>query len=174
MLRFLSIVLLCIAASIAYGLVHDQITIRISLEYFTVLHPQILPEDTSPTVLALAWGIIATWWVGLILGIILGLACCVGKQPSLGAKDLLVPIIGLLGVMAVGAALAGIIGYELGVHKILTPAPFVTANVASDRINRLFTAGGSHLASYAIGFAGGIVLSIRSWIRRGKLAKEES
>ena len=36
-----------------------------SLEYFTVLHPQVLPIDYPPTAIALVWGVIATWWVGL-------------------------------------------------------------------------------------------------------------
>jgi len=168
-LRFLSIVLLCIAAAIVYGLIHDQITIRISIEYFTVLHPHILPEDVSPTILALAWGVIATWWVGLILGIILGLSCCCGKRPKLSAGDLVRPIIKLLCVMAAGATLAGTIGYELGVHQLLKPTPFVIENVPADRFNRLFAAGATHLASYALGFAGGIALSIWAWMRRGKL-----
>jgi hypothetical protein len=171
-LRFLSIVLLCIAAAIVYGLIHDQITIRISLEYFTVLHPQILPEDTSPTLLALAWGVIATWWVGLILGIILGLCSCCGRRPPLSAKDLLRPIIKLLLVMAVGATFAGVTGYELEIHHLLTPSQIVIENVPSDRISRLFAAGASHLASYALGIVGGIFLSIWAWMRRGKLQRK--
>jgi hypothetical protein len=171
-LRFLSIVLLCIAAAIVYGLIHDQITIRISLEYFTVLHPQILPEDTSPTLLALAWGVIATWWVGLILGIILGLCSCCGKRPPLSAKDLVRPIIKLLLVMAVGATFAGATGFELAVHHLLMPSPIVVENVPFDRINRLFAAGASHLTSYTLGFIGGIVLSIWAWIMRGKLQRK--
>ena len=48
----LAIVGLCIAAAVAYGLVHDQVTVRLSLEYFTVLHPHVVDTD-SPTVLAL-------------------------------------------------------------------------------------------------------------------------
>src|SRR5277367_3085254 len=108
MMRFLSIVLLCIAASVAYGLVHDQITIRICPEYFTVLHPQILPHDTPLTLLALAWGVIATWWVGAILGILLGLCSCCGRRRKLSAGELVQPILKLLLVMAVGAIMSGV------------------------------------------------------------------
>ena len=173
MLRFLSIVLLCIVAAVAYGLVHDQVTIRLSLEYFTVLHPQILEKNCPPTLLALAWGVIATWWVGLILGIVLGLSCCCGKRPKLSATDLVRPIAKLLLIMAAGAFLAGFAGYELGRLGWIVPAPFVTANVPADQINRLFAAGGSHLASYAIGFVGGIILSVWAWRRRGRLSKPD-
>ena len=59
----LAIVGLCVAAAVVYGLVHDQVTVRLSLEYFTVLHPHVVDTD-SPTVLALVWGVIASWWMG--------------------------------------------------------------------------------------------------------------
>ena len=113
MFRFLGIVLLCIAASVAYGLLHDQITIRIAPEYFTVLHPQILPTDTPLTVLALAWGVIATWWVGLILGLILAVASCAGSRPKLSVGDLVRPVAWLLLVMAIGAVVSGVAGIFL-------------------------------------------------------------
>ena len=61
MFVFLKIVALCTLAAIGYGLVLDQITIRICEEYFTVFHPQVLPEGSSKTLLALAWGVLATW-----------------------------------------------------------------------------------------------------------------
>jgi hypothetical protein len=168
-LRFLSIVLLCIAAAVVYGMIHDQITIRVSREFFTVLHPQILPEGTSRTVLALAWGVLATWWVGLILGIVLALCSCCGKRPKLSARDLVRPIIKLLLVMALGAAAAGWIGYCLATHDVLVPSRFVIDNVPSDKIDGVMAAGAAHTTSYTLGFVGGIVLSIRVWIRRGRM-----
>ncbi|HEY0339182.1 MAG TPA: hypothetical protein VGC34_00120 [Steroidobacteraceae bacterium] len=174
MLRFFGIVILCIAASVVYGLIHDQITIRISPEYFTVLHPQILPKDTSLTGLALAWGVIATWWVGLILGVIVGLASCVGSRPKLSPNALIRPIDYLLLVMTVGAALSGCVGYELGVYQILQPSDLVLANVPADHINRVFAAGAIHLASYALGFVGGIAVAFWAWKERGKRAGGKS
>ena len=171
MFRFLGIVLLCIAASVAYGLLHDQITIRIAPEYFTVLHPQILPTDTPLTVLALAWGVIATWWVGLILGLILAVASCAGSRPKLSVGDLVRPVAWLLLVMAIGAVVSGVAGYLLGVYQLLIPADIVTERVRPGHINCVFAAGGAHLASYIIGFIGGIVVAVQAWIRRGKLAR---
>jgi hypothetical protein len=75
--RFVSIILLCIVAAVIYGVVHDQITARICVEYFTIGHPPVFGTD-DPTLLGLGWGVIATWWVGLILGFPLAL-----KQASL-------------------------------------------------------------------------------------------
>lgn len=63
---FIRIVLLSILAAIGYGIIHDQVTARICVEYFTIGHPPIFHTD-SPALLGVRWGILATWWVGLIL-----------------------------------------------------------------------------------------------------------
>ncbi len=62
------IVLLCVGAAIGYGILHDEVTARICVEYFTVGHPDLFGTD-SPTLLGIGWGIVATWWAGLLLGI---------------------------------------------------------------------------------------------------------
>jgi len=68
----LKIVFASIAAAILYGIVHDQFTARICVEYFTVFHPPVF-ATRSPTLLGIGWGIIATWWVGALLGLVLAL-----------------------------------------------------------------------------------------------------
>jgi hypothetical protein len=60
----LRIILLCILAAVVYGILHDQVTARVCVEYFTVGHPPIFHTE-SPTLLAIVWGFVATWWVGL-------------------------------------------------------------------------------------------------------------
>jgi hypothetical protein len=35
----IAIILLSIASAVGYGIVHDQITARICIEYFTIGHP---------------------------------------------------------------------------------------------------------------------------------------
>ena len=66
-MQFMAIVVLCIVSSVVYGIVHDQITARICVEYFTIGHPPVFETD-DPTLLGLGWGVIATWWVGAGLG----------------------------------------------------------------------------------------------------------
>ena len=79
-MQALAIVALSILAAVSYGIVHDQITARVCVEYFTIGHPQVLAVPTdSPTVLGFVWGVIATWWVGLGLGIPLALAARLGS-----------------------------------------------------------------------------------------------
>lgn len=103
------IVGLCILAAVAYGEVHDQITARICVQYFSRFHPDILNTE-NPTILALLWGFIATWWVGLIIGAALALTSRYGVEPKLSARQLVRPVLMLLGVMGIGAAITGAIG----------------------------------------------------------------
>ncbi|MBV8223051.1 MAG: hypothetical protein JO293_06785, partial [Candidatus Eremiobacteraeota bacterium] len=69
---------LCIAAAVLYGELHDQITARVCVEYFTIGHPPLFPTD-DPTLLGLGWGVVATWWVGLVLGAGLAVAARAGR-----------------------------------------------------------------------------------------------
>ncbi len=76
-MHWLAIVVLSILACVTYGVIHDQITARICVEYFTIGHPQIIASE-SPTMLGFVWGVIATWWVGAILGVLLATAARIG------------------------------------------------------------------------------------------------
>jgi hypothetical protein len=49
------------------------VTARVCVEYFTVGHAPIFHTE-SPTLLAFWFGTMATWWVGLILGVLAALA----------------------------------------------------------------------------------------------------
>jgi hypothetical protein len=54
-MQFLAIVLISIVAAISYGILHDQITARVCVEYFTMGHAPIFGTD-DPTLLGLGWG----------------------------------------------------------------------------------------------------------------------
>ena len=80
MRHYFFIILSSVFASIVYGILHDQVTARVCVEYFTIGHPPVF-NTNDPTLLAIGWGIIATWWVGLILGIPLAVAARAGNRP---------------------------------------------------------------------------------------------
>ena len=67
MMEFAKIVLLSVLAAVGYGIAHDSVTAHVCVEYFSVAHPPIFGGTHSPILLALGWGVIATWWVGLPL-----------------------------------------------------------------------------------------------------------
>ena len=167
----LKIVLLCVLSAVVYGILHDQVTARVCVEYFTIGHPPIFETD-SPTLIALGWGTIATWWVGFYLSIPAVFLCRLGSWPKLDAARLVRPVVGLMVVTACGSLLAGIAGYlaaKAGWVQFGELIPFL--DPPERRI--VFLADlWAHLAAYGIGFLGGMVLW--GWIvfRRRRMAQQ--
>lgn len=159
------IVLLSIAAAVIYGILHDQITARICVEYFTIGHPDILGTD-SPTLLGLGWGVVATWWAGVLIGFPLAFASRLGSQTKRSAGSLVVPIAKLLGFMACCAAVAGLVGFVLAtLGNIWLVGPM--AELVPREKHRYFLADlWAHNASYLSGFGGGLALAANVWRTR--------
>jgi hypothetical protein len=144
-------------AAIAYGIVHDQITAHLCVEYFTIAHAPIFPAD-SPLLLGLGWGIIATWWVGLSLGIALAVAARAGAAPKLGLADLRRPIVLLMAASALAALGAGLLGALLADSGVISlPAPWA-ALIAPHRQTAFAAAAWAHAASYASAGLGGLLI----------------
>ena len=156
-----------LGAAVGYGIVHDQVTVRVCLEYFTVGHPKII-ESQSPTLLALTWGVVATWWVGLPLGIALALASGLGKRPNLGPRELIKPLLFLLGSMGTLAIVAGFGGYLAATSDGVVLLPPLADQVPANRHVAFIAALWMHLASYAAGIIGGLLLCVHAWRRRGR------
>ncbi len=168
-MQFIMILFLCIDAAILYGILHDQITARICIEYFTIGHPPIFGTD-NPTVLAIAWGIFATWWVGFLLGVPLAIVARVGSRPKRDVKTFIRPIAILLAVMAGCALVAGVIGRLLaGAGVVYLIGPLAT-RVPVDKHVAFITDLWMHNASYLVGFIGGIVVIAQTWRSRKRLA----
>ena len=100
--------LLGLFGAIAYGVIHDQITVRICPEYLTEWHPPII-ASTDPNTVALAWGVVATWWFGLILGAGLAFFTTVGSWPVAPWKWVVRSVTGIFGTAAFSATVAGLI-----------------------------------------------------------------
>jgi hypothetical protein len=159
------IVLFSVLAAVGYGVIHDQVTAHLCVEYFSIAHPPIFPTQ-SPFLLALGWGVIATWWVGLPLGLAAAGAAQIGSRGRLGFADLRPMIVMLLVVMAVGAVLAGATSaYLVATGRISVPGgwgPFIPQS----KWLAFSADAGAHLASYMVGLFGGLFLIGRIiWIR---------
>jgi hypothetical protein len=159
----LKIIATCLLAGSVYGIVHDQVTARVCLEYFTVFHPDVF-HTQSPTLLALGWGILATWWASLFVGLVLAVAARSGSRPRFSANELVPKVALLMAAMAIFALAAGISGYflqGLGMEYYATNIP--------KQIRHTFYADlWAHTASYLGGFIGGLILCISVWRSRGK------
>jgi len=158
-MEIIKIVLLAVAAAVAYGIIHDQITSRICVEYFTIGHPPLFTFETQdPTLLGLGWGIVATWWVGVLLGVPAAAVARIGSWPKRDAHWLLKPIAVLMAVAACGAILAGFAGWWLASRKIVFLVGPIADAVPPERHVPFLIDGFAHSGSYGFGFVGGLVL----------------
>jgi len=153
------------AAAVVYGIVHDQITARICVEYFTIGHPPLFDTD-DPTRLGIGWGIAATWWVGLLLGLVLAVAARAGSRPKRSALDLIRPITWLLVIMGGCAAVAGGVGWWLADHGVVVLRGNLADRIPGDRQVRFLADAWAHSTSYLVGFVGGMALAVRVWLSR--------
>ncbi len=172
-MQFYRILGLSVLSCVLYGIVHDQVTARICVEYFTIGHAPLF-DTTSPTLLALGWGVAATWWVGVILGIPLGLAARVGCWPKRTAVQLIKPIAVLLLVCGACAAVAGGIGNRLAANGKVWLLEPLASRVPQDRHVAFITDLWVHSASYLVGLVGGIVLIVSVLVSRAREAKKRN
>ncbi len=171
MLQRLLIILMCVLGAVLYGIVHDHITVRICLEYFNPGHPPIFGGTSNPELLAFGWGVIATWWVGFLLGVPLSLCCTEGRLPRITPRQLLNPLALTLGTLALLAALSGTVAYFAAKHGYYLyddehpgegwPEP-LAIRFATDHM--------THLASYLFGGILGIALCVWALIHRFRMA----
>jgi hypothetical protein len=165
------IVLFSVLAAIVYGVVHDLVTAHICVEYFTIAHPPLFPTR-SPILLALGWGVVATWWVGLLLGLGLAAAARLGNRTRLNLADLRRPIVQLMlacGAIALGAGLLGAVLAEAG-------AVWLTGDlrelIPRERHSAFLFALWAHSASYLAGALGGFFVIVRTARIRAKSESE--
>ena len=172
----LKIILLSMAATTIYGVLHDQVTAHLCVEYFTVAHPMIIPTR-SPFLLAIFWGVLATWWVGFFLGAALAVAAQVGPAPKLRAADLTLPILAVMILSGVAALLAGAVGATLMAHGLVSLDGWLAEAIPADRHAVFFADASAHMTSYAAGGLGGlavIALTIRRRVRAPVQAGREA
>lgn len=167
--QFMAIIVLCILAAVVYGIAHDQITARICVEYFTIGHPRIFGTD-DPTLLGIGCGIIATWWVGLLLGVPLAVVARAGSRAKRSVASLVRPVADLLAVMAVMALIAGVVGWMLTRSGAVFLVGPLAQRVPADRHVAFLGVAWAHSTSYLVGFLGGVAVMMMVWRSRGRPA----
>ena len=158
---WLKIIGLTSLMAMLYGLVHSQATALISLEYFTEGLPQLF-TITSPLLLALLWGLVASWWYGLALGAVLALASSYGSYPKCSARSLRFPMTIALIVVGLSAYFVGVLGRDLarvGYVHILEPT---ASQVPAERHVAFLSVLWAHWASYITAAVATVVLAL--WI----------
>ena len=118
LLIFLAIIILSSIIGGLYGILNDQITYTISPEYYTKFkfyqfglmdlgNEAIFP---NPRVEVSVVGVMATWWVGLIIGVVLGLVGLIHKN----YKQMFCTTMKSIGIAIIVAFLIGFIGFLYG------------------------------------------------------------
>jgi hypothetical protein len=160
-MQFTKIWATTIVFACGYGIAHDQVTAHLCIEYFTVGHPEVFATE-SATLLAFGWGIIATWWMGALLGIVIAIAARLGPGLRLTVQQLLVPGAALLCLMALASLAAGIAGYVAATWGDAAVPASIAGEVPARSHDRFVADWWAHLAAYGSGFIGAMGLSC--WI----------
>jgi hypothetical protein len=148
-----------------YGVMHDQVTARVCLEYFTIGHPPLI-RTSSPTLLALAWGFAATWWVGLPLGVIVAMAARHGSRTKLSAAQVWPYILRLMVGVGALALTTGLFVYLLAARgEIALSKDWSDLLPDGTQIPFLVDAW-THAASYLFGILGSAVAAVFIYRRR--------
>jgi hypothetical protein len=116
--------------------------------------------------LGIGWGIVATWWMGVLLGVPLAIAARAGARPKVATRSLIRPIVLLLAIMAACAVLAGVTGWLLGRSGSVFLVGPIAQQLPAERHVPFIADLWAHSASYLVGFVGGIVVIVRVWRSR--------
>lgn len=144
--------------AIGYGIAHDLVTAHVAVTYFTVYHPHLV-DSQNPIVMALLWGVIATWWFGAGAGLLIAACARFGKWPKATPQQALKATAKAMAVVYVLAmfTLAGIYG-------VAQLAPDKTADWHERSC--LVAVGVTHWFSYtASGVAALVICARMAWIR---------
>lgn len=148
-----------------YGTIHDQITYSISPEYFTKFKYRQFGFDPSQfgghrqTVAVI--GFFATWWMGLLIGFVIGLIGLVFKDHVTMRKAIRKAIT----IVFVSAVLFAATGFLWGKYHLLkTGVDWWMPDDLTDKNNFIIT-GSIHNFSY-IGGITGLFIAIVYMIRK--------
>jgi len=155
--------ILGVAMLTGYGMLMDQVSVRLCPEYFTVLHNPI-PGLTDPTLLGLAWGFLGAAGGGVAMGYVAGLTATDGRKPPLATRELIRPMLLLVGGTAVATAVTGaIVAIHAATFEIHLD-PLFAKRIPVERHRSLFTVACYHAAAYASAILGSVILFV--WIGR--------
>jgi len=156
-----------------YGIIHDQITYSISPEYFTKFKYQQFGFEPSwfgghrQTVAFI--GFLATWWMGLFIGVLLGLTGLIFSNYKVMQKA----IANGIRITFITAVLFSLVGFFWGkYHLINTGVDWWLPDGLINK-NQFIIVGSIHNFSYLGGIVG-ILFAIIYIIRRRLLISKNS
>ena len=174
--------LACVAVAIVYGILNDQITSRISWEYFyygkdlaPIIGPQTPPDPWALSLQAIRIGVEATWSAGLILGVAMLIANNPSAHPRLPYRRLFAQLPRIIAMTVIAAAIFGFAGYQFWLNSMGSDLAEIARNNLW-RPHRFLMVYGIHLGGYVGGIISLIVtfITIRLERRRAGMAEPSS
>jgi len=174
---FLLFIIITPLLSGLYGIIHDQITYSISVEYFTkfkfyqfglmdIGNEAIFP---NPRLQVSIIGFMATWWLGIPIGVLLGIEVLRYKNP----KEMFSATFKAIFITILVAVLGGIVGFFYG-YFFLINRPiedfstwYIPDNIID--IKSYIEVGAIHNFSYISGIIGLLVALIYSSVKRKRV-----
>jgi len=172
---FISIVVCTIAAAVCFGILHDQVTYSISPEYYTKfkfiqfgLADDNMKIQMSERAAALIVGIMATWWMGLLIGLFYAGILLFFKIKH-GIWKIYFRTIALTFGIAI---LSGVTGYLYGKYHLLeTEVDWYLPESLADR-NSFICVGSIHNFSYIGGVIGCMAGIFYLLIQKSRISKQ--
>lgn len=118
-LVFLMLVFAATLLSGVYGIAHDQLTYTIAPEYYTkfkFLQFRLLDSPLQERVRAGMVGFLATWWMGVLIGLTVGLAGFMQRD----WRRMLWVTLQAYGLVVAVTVAAGLLGLAYGYHQTAT------------------------------------------------------
>lgn len=147
------------------GIAMDLVTANVAVKYFTVHHPRLVDSE-SPWVMAVVWGVAASWWAGAIAGIILAL---VNIRLRLPPKR-------VLRMVAISCTALWVLMMLVlfGVYALagLVPVESRTINYEADR--RLMAVAVAHMSEYLLAALATVVVAVRMVVVRRRESARRS
>jgi len=162
LLVFILLVLLAVCLAGVYGIFYNQISYTVSPEYFTRLKFRQFGYVNTPLperVRASMVGFYASWWMGIPIGLLVGVAGFIHR----GWRRMLTVSLWAMGVAVVFTLLFGLCGLVYGYIETgdINLAEYRGWSIPSDVVNmrRFLCAGYMHNA----GYLGGVISILAAW-----------
>ncbi len=154
--RFVTIVAGFIGLACLLGICLDAVTANVAVDYFSVYHPRIVPTNNS-WILAVVWGVAASWWFGAIAGVIVATVNHLRPCPLEPARILKWARIACLVLWLLMMTIL------LAVLAIASTIPLEERKETFDHDRRLMAVAMAHQYEYLLGAMALLVLSIMTW-----------
>ncbi len=144
----------CIVYASLMGVAMDLVTAHLAPGYFIMKQPKLTASE-EPLVLALVWGIGASWWFGAIAGAILSLQNWLRKQPL--PLSVIRPKI----VKAVLAMWLLLMALLITFYLLIGALPAEARRPSFDLDRRMMSVALTHMTEYVIGLTAVVIVMLQ-------------